>query len=89
MASRSDSIEELAAKLDHDARSIPAVYLVIGLVAGLMFGVELGGDTVDVQRMAGIAYGLLGAFVGWSVGRSHQTWLRLQTSIARSQRRDP
>ena len=86
MASRSDSIEELTAKLDRDAQSIPAVYLVIGLVAGLMFGVQLGGDTVDVQRVAGIAYGLLGAFVGWSVGRSRQTWLRLQTSIARSLR---
>ena len=86
MASRSESIDQLAAKLDRDARSIPAVYLAIGLVAGLMFGVALGGDTVDVQRVAGIAYGLLGAFVGWSVGRSRQTWLKLQTSIARGRR---
>ncbi len=89
MASRSESIDELAAKLDRDARSIPAVYLAIGLVAGLMFGAALGGDTVDVQRVAGIAYGLLGAFIGWSVGRSRQTWLKLQTSIARGQRRIP
>jgi LytS/YehU family sensor histidine kinase len=86
MASRSESIDQLAAKLDRDARSIPAVYLAIGLVAGLMFGVALGGDTVDVQRVAGIAYGLLGAFIGWSAGKSRQTSLRLQASTARKRR---
>jgi hypothetical protein len=83
----SASIEELAAKLNHSAKSIPLVYLGLGLVMGLMIGVALGGDTVGIQRAAGIAYGVIGAFIGWTVGQSRQASLQLQalTAVAKRQ----
>ena len=87
MASRHGStIEELAEKLERHAQSIPTMYLGLGIVAGLSFGFALGGDTVDIQRLSGISYGLLGAFIGWSAGKSRQTSLRLQASTARKRR---
>ena len=79
------TIEELAARVNQSAKSIPLVYLGLGLVMGLMLGVALGGDTADVQRAAGIAYGIIGSFIGWSIGKSRQASLQLQalTAIAR------
>ena len=81
------TIQELAARLNHSAKSIPLVYLGLGLVMGLMLGVSLGGDTVDVQRAAGITYGIIGSFIGWSIGKSRQASLQLQALTAIS--RDP
>ena len=85
----SASIEELAAKLNHSAKSIPLVYLGLGLVMGLMIGVALGGDTVGVQRAAGIVYGVIGAFIGWTVGQSRQASLQLQALTAVVKRQGP
>jgi hypothetical protein len=82
------TIEELAAKLNHSAKSIPLVYLGLGLVMGLMLGVALGGDTIDVQRAAGIGYGVIGSFIGWTVGKSRQASLQLQALTAIAKRQD-
>jgi hypothetical protein len=81
------TIQELAARLNQSAKSMPLVYLGMGLVAGLMSGVALGGDTSDVQRAAGIAYGAIGSFIGWSIGKSRQASLQLQalTAIERTE----
>ena len=76
------TIQELAAKLNHSAKSIPLVYLGLGLAMGLLLGFALGGDTVDVQRTAGIAYGIIGSFIGWSIGKSRQASLQLQALTA-------
>jgi len=76
------TIQELAARLNHSAKSIPLVYLGLGLVMGLLLGFALGGDAVDIQRAAGIAYGIIGSVIGWSIGKSRQASLQLQALTA-------
>ena len=76
------TISDLASRLARHSKPLPLVYLALGMVAGLALGAALAAQAGDAQRFVAMAYAGIGAAVGWSLGRSRQTSLHLQSLVA-------
>ena len=77
-----ETISDLASRLARHSKPLPLMYLGLGMSAGLVLGAALAADAGDAQRFVAIGYAGIGAAIGWSLGRSRQASLRLQSLVA-------